>query len=68
MRGAAKRIWTMVAAVPSRNLQGIMTAVHYHQQTDEFYYVVDGEGILIMDDQQVELHRGVVVYVRHAAC
>lgn len=37
--------------------------LHYHQRTDEFYYVIDGQGIMILDDEQIELHRGVVVYV-----
>lgn len=37
--------------------------LHYHQRTDEFYYVIDGQGKLIVDDAEVELHAGVVVYV-----
>lgn len=45
--------------------------LHYHAQTDEFYYVIDGEGTMVLDDEEIELHRGVVVYVprgvRHKA-
>lgn len=45
--------------------------LHYHTQTDEFYYVIDGEGTMILDDEEIDLHRGVVVYVprgvRHKA-
>jgi mannose-6-phosphate isomerase-like protein (cupin superfamily) len=45
--------------------------LHYHERTDEFYYVVDGNGTLTLDDEEVELHPGVVVYiprgVRHRA-
>jgi mannose-6-phosphate isomerase-like protein (cupin superfamily) len=45
--------------------------LHYHKQTDEFYYVIDGQGTMILDDERIELHRGVVVYVprgvRHKA-
>ncbi len=45
--------------------------LHYHEKTDEFYYIIDGEGTMILDDQQIELHKGVVVYVprgiRHKA-
>ncbi len=45
--------------------------MHYHERTDEFYYIVDGEGRMILDDEEIELHRGVVVYVprgvRHKA-
>ncbi len=37
--------------------------LHYHQRTDEFYYVVDGEGTLVVDDEELELHKGVVVYI-----
>jgi mannose-6-phosphate isomerase-like protein (cupin superfamily) len=37
--------------------------LHYHERTDEFYYVVEGQGALIVDDDQVELHKGVVVFV-----
>src|SRR5688572_2368705 len=45
--------------------------LHYHEKTDEVYYVIDGEGTMVLDDEQFELHRGVVVYVprgvRHKA-
>jgi len=37
--------------------------LHYHKRTDEFYYVIDGQGSMILDDEVIELHRGVVVYV-----
>jgi mannose-6-phosphate isomerase-like protein (cupin superfamily) len=45
--------------------------LHYHARTDEFYYVIDGQGTMILDDEQIEVHKGVVVYVprgvRHKA-
>ena len=45
--------------------------LHYHERTDEFYYVIDGRGTMVLDDDEVELHQGVVVYVprgtRHKA-
>ncbi len=45
--------------------------LHYHAQTDEFYYVIDGQGTMVLDDEEIELHQGVVVYVprgvRHKA-
>ena len=45
--------------------------LHYHERTDEFYYVIDGEGTMTLDDEEIELHKGVVVYiprgVRHKA-
>jgi len=37
--------------------------LHYHARTDEFYYVIDGHGTMIVGDDEIELHRGVVVYV-----
>ena len=37
--------------------------LHYHKRTDEFYYVIDGEGTMVLDDEEIELHTGVVVYV-----
>ena len=37
--------------------------MHYHERTDEFYYVLAGEGTMTLDDEEIELHAGVVVYV-----
>lgn len=37
--------------------------LHYHERTDEFYYVIDGRGAMQLDDETIELHAGVVVYV-----
>jgi mannose-6-phosphate isomerase-like protein (cupin superfamily) len=46
--------------------------LHYHANTDEFYYIIDGQGTMILDDEEIELHKGVVVYVprgvKHKAC
>ena len=45
--------------------------LHYHERTDEFYYVIDGRGTMVLDGEEIELHKGVVVYiprgVRHKA-
>jgi len=45
--------------------------LHYHERTDEFYYVIAGQGTMLLDDEEIELHQGVVVYiprgVRHKA-
>ena len=45
--------------------------LHYHERTDEFYYVLSGKGSMLLDGEQIELHEGVVVYVprgtRHRA-
>jgi mannose-6-phosphate isomerase-like protein (cupin superfamily) len=37
--------------------------LHLHASTDEFYHVIAGEGTMILDDDEIELHPGVVVYV-----
>ena len=37
--------------------------LHYHERTDEFYYIISGEGTMLLDDEEIELHAGVVVYV-----
>ena len=34
--------------------------LHYHERTDEFYYVIAGEGTIGLDDEEIELHPGVV--------
>lgn len=45
--------------------------LHYHERTDEVYYVISGEGTMRLDGEEVALRPGVVVYVprgvRHAA-
>ena len=45
--------------------------LHYHKTTDEFYYIIEGQGTMILDDEEIEVHQGVVVYVprgvRHKA-
>jgi mannose-6-phosphate isomerase-like protein (cupin superfamily) len=37
--------------------------LHYHERTDEVYHVIDGQGTMVLDDEVIELHPGVVVYV-----
>jgi mannose-6-phosphate isomerase-like protein (cupin superfamily) len=37
--------------------------LHYHEKTDEVYYVIRGHGTMLLDDEVIELHEGVVVYV-----
>src|SRR5215216_6276340 len=37
--------------------------LHYHARTDEFYYVLSGTGMMVLDDEQIDLKPGVVVYV-----
>jgi mannose-6-phosphate isomerase-like protein (cupin superfamily) len=37
--------------------------LHYHAHTDEFYYIIKGQGTMILDDEEIEVREGVVVYV-----
>ena len=37
--------------------------LHYHAKTDEFYYIIDGEGTMVLDDDVISVHKGMVVYV-----
>jgi mannose-6-phosphate isomerase-like protein (cupin superfamily) len=37
--------------------------LHYHKRTDEIYYILSGSGAMQLDDEQIELSEGVVVYV-----
>lgn len=37
--------------------------LHYHARTDEFYYIISGRGTMILDDDEIEVHPGVVVYI-----
>lgn len=59
------------AAGEMHHLEITDAALHYHERTDEFYYVLGGQGRMSLDGQEIELHEGVVVYVprgtRHRA-
>ncbi|MDB5392106.1 MAG: cupin protein [Planctomycetaceae bacterium] len=37
--------------------------LHFHAKTDEIYYVIEGSGTMTLDDEEIEVHQGVVVYV-----
>lgn len=37
--------------------------LHYHARTDEFYYIIDGAGTMILDDDEVAVKKGMVIYV-----
>jgi len=51
------------AAAELHHLQITDAKLHYHQRTDEIYYVLDGQGKMRLDDEEIELHKDVVVYV-----
>src|SRR3954471_12876268 len=37
--------------------------LHYHERTDEIYYVIGGQGKMQLDETTLELREGVLVYV-----
>ena len=51
------------AAAEVHHLEITDAKLHYHERTDEIYYVLDGEGWMRLDDEEIELHSGVTVYV-----
>ena len=51
------------AAAEVHHLEITDAKLHYHERTDEFYYVIDGQGTMTLDGEEIELHQGVVVYV-----
>src|SRR3954463_3699675 len=59
------------AAAEGHHLQITDAKLHYHERTDEIYYVLDGAGRMRLNDEEIELHKNVVVYVprgmRHKA-
>lgn len=59
------------AAAEVHHLEITDARLHYHERTDEVYHVLEGTGRMRLDDQEIELHKDVTVYVprgvRHRA-
>jgi mannose-6-phosphate isomerase-like protein (cupin superfamily) len=51
------------AAAEVHHLQITDAKLHFHQRTDEIYYVLGGEGQMRLDEELIDLRKGVVVYV-----
>src|SRR2546429_9144560 len=51
------------AAAEVHHLEITDAKLHYHQRTDEIYYVISGQGGMQLDDATIALSEGVVVYV-----
>src|SRR5438309_635370 len=51
------------AVAEVHHLQITNAKLHYHERTDEIYYVLDGTGRMQINDQEIELHKDVVVFV-----
>jgi mannose-6-phosphate isomerase-like protein (cupin superfamily) len=51
------------AAAEVHHLEITDAKLHYHERTDEIYYVLDGSGRMQLDEREIELHKDVTVYV-----
>jgi mannose-6-phosphate isomerase-like protein (cupin superfamily) len=51
------------AAAEVHHLEITDAKLHYHALTDEIFYVIDGDGRMHLDDDDIELRPGQVVYV-----
>ena len=51
------------AAAELHHLEITDAKLHYHERTDEIYYIIEGEGRMRLDDEEIELHSGITVYV-----
>ncbi len=51
------------AAAEVHHLEITDAKLHYHERTDEIYYVLGGQGRMRLDASEIELREGVVVYV-----
>jgi mannose-6-phosphate isomerase-like protein (cupin superfamily) len=51
------------AAAEVHHLSITDAKLHYHERTDEIYYVLDGTGRMRLGDEEIELHKDIVVYV-----
>jgi len=51
------------AAAEVHHLEITDAKLHYHQRTDEIYYVLKGTGQMRLDDVEIELRKDVTVYV-----
>jgi mannose-6-phosphate isomerase-like protein (cupin superfamily) len=51
------------AAAEVHHLRITDAKLHFHKNTDEIYYVLDGQGRMRLDDEEIELRKDRVVYV-----
>lgn len=55
------------AAAEVHHLEITDARLHYHERTDEIYYVIGGQGRMRLDEAKIELKAGSVVYVPRGA-
>ncbi len=51
------------AAAEVHHLEITDAKLHYHERTDEIYHIIDGHGRMLLDDEEVDLKPGLVIYV-----
>ena len=51
------------AAAEVHHLEITDAKLHYHERTDEIYYVLEGTGRMRLDDVEIDLRKDVTVYV-----
>jgi len=59
------------AAAEVHHVQIDDARLHYHERTDEFYYIIEGGGSMVLDEETIDVKQGMVVYIprgmRHKA-
>ena len=51
------------AAAEVHHLEITDARLHYHERTDEIYYVLEGTGRMRLEDTEIDLRKDVTVYV-----
>ena len=51
------------AAAEVHHLEITDAKLHFHERTDEIYYFINGHGRMRLDEQEIEVRPGQVVYV-----
>ena len=51
------------AAAEVHHLEITDAKLHYHERTDEIYYVLEGTGRMRLEDTEIDLRKDVTVYV-----
>ena len=51
------------AAAEVHHLEITDAKLHFHERTDEIYYILEGHGHMQLDDAEIELRKDAIVYV-----
>ena len=46
------------AAAEVHHVEIDAATLHYHEHTDEVYYIIAGSGTMVLDDDEIEVHPG----------